>query len=74
MEDFAAWAVKANMAELAAKRSFEGGTDQTFASKILCAMNRERNGGDAIDVPGSLNHFHDSGGHCDCEILFNMDL
>lgn len=44
-----------------------GGTDQTFARKILIAM-----GLSADDVAGSLEYFSTRGGHCDCEILFNV--
>ena len=47
-----------------------GGTDQTYAEKILKAMNE--NGGE-IDVEGSLAYYRENGGHCDCEILFNVD-
>ena len=41
-----------------------GGNDKTFATKILKAMN--------MDVAASLAHFDEHGGHCDCEILFNV--
>jgi len=42
-----------------------GGYDKTYATAILTAM-----GG--IDVPASLAYFEQHGGHCDCEILFNV--
>lgn len=41
-----------------------GGSDKTFATKILEAMD--------MDVAASLAHFDAHGGHCDCEILFNV--
>jgi len=43
----------------------KGGVDKTFAEAILTAM------GD-IDVVASLAYFEENGGHCDCEILFNV--
>ena len=43
-----------------------GGNDQRFARAILETM-----GG--IDIDGSLAYFTKNGGHCDCEILFNVD-
>lgn len=45
-----------------------GGTDKTFATHILTAM-----GLSADDVAWSLEYFSAHGGHCDCEILFNVD-
>lgn len=44
----------------------KGGHDQTFAKAILMEM-------DDIDVEASLAYFRFNGGHCDCEILFNVD-
>jgi len=41
-----------------------GGNDRTFAVKILKTMN--------MDVKNSLAYFSEHGGHCDCEILFNV--
>jgi hypothetical protein len=41
-----------------------GGTDKTFATRILEAM--------GMDVTASLAYFSEHGGHCDCEILFNV--
>jgi len=41
-----------------------GGSDKTFAAKILKSM--------GMDVAASLAHFDEHGGHCDCEILFNV--
>jgi hypothetical protein len=26
-----------------------------------------------VDVDGSLEYFHEHGGHCDCEVLLNVD-
>jgi len=43
----------------------KGGNDQTFARKILSLY-------DDIDVEGSLKYFTEHGGHCDCEILWNV--
>jgi hypothetical protein len=43
-------------------------TDSTKAAKILNAM-----GLNAWDVAASLASFHEHGGHCDCEILFNVN-
>jgi hypothetical protein len=42
-----------------------GGTDQSLARAILEKM------GD-IDIESSLAYFTERGGHCDCEILFNV--
>ena len=43
-----------------------GGNDQSLAEGIL----REMGG---IDIPASLEYLHKHGGHCDCEILFNVE-
>lgn len=43
----------------------EGGYDKTKAEAILKAM------GD-IDIQSSMKYFEKNGGHCDCEILFNV--
>ena len=54
-----------------------GGTDKSKARKILQEMNREGYYSDMqweyIDIAGSLEYFSANGGHCDCEILFNVD-
>jgi len=42
-----------------------GGRDKALAEAILTAM------GD-IDVVASLTYFEEHGGHCNCEILFNI--
>lgn len=42
-----------------------GGHDKTYATAIL-----KKVGG--IDIAGSLAYFDDHGGHCDCEIVFNV--
>lgn len=42
------------------------GKSRPFANKILSDM-----GG--IDVEKTLEYFDNHGGHCDCEILFNVD-
>lgn len=44
----------------------KGGFDKTKSISILKKM-----GG--IDVEKSLKFFEENGGHCDCEILFNVD-
>jgi len=44
----------------------KGGIDKTFSTSILTDM-----GG--IDVPATLEYFTKHGGHCDCEVLFNVD-
>jgi hypothetical protein len=46
----------------------KGGTDKTFATEILKEM-----GLNEEDVQGSLRYFEENGGHCDCEILLNVD-
>ena len=43
----------------------KGGHDKTYATVLLSEM------GD-IDIPASLAFFDAAGGHCDCEILFNV--
>lgn len=45
--------------------SCKGGRDKTFAATILRMM-------PDIDVDASLAFFEAHGGHCDCEILFNV--
>lgn len=44
-----------------------GGNDKSLAAGILLRM------GD-IDIPASLVYFEEHGGHCDCEIIFNVML
>ena len=44
----------------------QGGTNQDFSRAILQTMT-------GIDVDGSLRYFSENGGHCDCEVLFNVD-
>lgn len=43
----------------------KGGMDKTFAEAILPDFD--------VDVPASLAFFESHGGHCDCEILFNVE-
>lgn len=43
-----------------------GGRNQDFSKAILQTM-------DGIDVEGTLLYFSEHGGHCDCEVLFNVD-
>lgn len=43
----------------------KGGTDKSMASAILKDM--------GFDIEKSLDYFDDHGGHCDCEILLNVD-
>lgn len=43
----------------------EGGENKDYSKKIL-----EEMGG--IDIEASLRFFEENGGHCDCEILFNV--
>ena len=44
-----------------------GGTNKDKAAKLLTDM-----GG--FDVDASLRYFENNGGHCDCEILFNVAI
>ena len=44
----------------------KGENDKTFAKKLIKNFK-------GIDVEGSLRYFDEHGGHCDCEILFNVD-
>jgi len=46
-----------------------GGHDQSRSRATLEAM-----GFDEEFVAGSLQFFTDRGGHCDCEVLFNVEL
>jgi hypothetical protein len=46
--------------------SCKGGMDKSKAKAILESMAD-------IDVEKSLAYFDEHGGHCDCEILFNVD-
>ena len=43
-----------------------GGHDKSFATQILQSYSN-------IDIKASLQYFDEHGGHCDCEILFNVD-
>ena len=43
-----------------------GETDKPLARAILETY-------DSIDVESSLEYFSNHGGHCDCEVLFNVD-
>lgn len=43
-----------------------GGTDKSKARAILESM-------PGVDVTGSLEFFEARGGHCDCEIIFNVN-
>jgi hypothetical protein len=42
--------------------------DQRFSRRILAAM-----GLDEREIAISLAYYRDHGGHCDCEVLFNLD-
>lgn len=44
----------------------DNSTDRPFATAILTEM-----GG--IDIEKTLQYFDAAGGHCDCEIVFNVD-
>jgi hypothetical protein len=44
----------------------KNGNDKSYARSILETMSD-------IDVEDSLTWIHKQGGHCDCEILFNVD-
>lgn len=46
-----------------------GGHDQTFARAILEKMAAA----EPLDVAGTLAYCTANGGHCDCEIIFNVD-
>ena len=50
-----------------------GGNDKSQATKILRKMNEQVEGEWTIDIQGSLDFFHENGGHCDCEIIFNVE-
>lgn len=41
-------------------------SDRPLATAILEKMGN-------VDIPKSLKYFDEHGGHCDCEILFNVD-
>jgi hypothetical protein len=43
----------------------KGGMNKDFATAILKTIPN-------IDIEGSLSFFEENGGHCDCEILFNV--
>jgi hypothetical protein len=42
--------------------------DRTSAARVLADL-----GFSADEVEASMAHFQKAGGHCDCEILFNLD-
>lgn len=42
-----------------------GGKDKSLATAILETISD-------VDIPASLAFFEEHGGHCDCEILFNV--
>lgn len=44
----------------------KGGRNQDFSRAILQTM-------PGVDVDGTLEYFSQNGGHCDCEVLFNVD-
>ena len=44
----------------------EGGMNKPYAKAILEKMS-------GFDVEASLRFFEENGGHCDCEILFNVE-
>lgn len=44
-----------------------GGKDKTFATRILKDMDLSE-----TEIQDSLDYFDAHGGHCDCEILFNV--
>ena len=46
-----------------------GGRDKTLATKILKSMQKKDKN---IDIPTTLAYFDSRGGHCDCEIVFNV--
>jgi hypothetical protein len=45
----------------------KGGTDQSLSEEVLRAM-----GATDEEVEASLAYFSAHGGHCDCEVLFNV--
>jgi len=45
----------------------KGGTDKSYAIAILKEMGN-------IDIDASVEYFDEHGGHCDCEIVFNVNL
>lgn len=48
----------------------KGGNDKTFSSKILEDLKAKKIPN--LDVQGSLDYFSEHGGHCDCEVIFNV--
>ena len=44
----------------------KGGNDKSKATHILTEMGE-------INIEASLAFFQENGGHCDCEIIFNVD-
>jgi hypothetical protein len=44
----------------------KGGANQDYSRAILQTMAR-------IDVDATLRYFSENGGHCDCQVLFNVD-
>ena len=46
----------------------KGGTDKTYAKKILKKMGFSKD-----DIEDSCTYFDGAGGMCDCEIFFNVD-
>jgi len=49
-----------------------GGKDKPEATKILRKMNAKIDDEWMINVEGSLEYFDEHGGHCDCEIIWNV--
>jgi hypothetical protein len=43
-----------------------GGSKHRYAKQVMAEI-----GG--IDIPTTLEFFHEHGGHCDCEVLLNVD-
>jgi len=44
----------------------KGGNDKSLATKIL------KKHFPNVDINKTMKYFEDNGGHCDCEILFNV--
>jgi len=49
------------------------GTGDSDRNKVHSAAKRVMSAMGGVDIDASLAFFHEHGGHCDCEILFNVD-
>lgn len=55
------------------KGSWSWNCDHDLRMSIKILHDMVLAGDDEIDVAGTLEYFRENGGHCDCEVLFNVE-